>query len=599
MEKQKILMLEDNNSDAELIKEELIVHKFDFTSELVETEKDFIAAIHGFKPDIILSDYNLPQFTGFEALKIAKKLVPDIPFIMITGSLSEETAADSIKRGAWDYILKENLTRLTSAIENALKLKEEKDKNKQAEKTLKASEERYRVLFETAKDSIFITDESGKFLDVNQAACKSLGYSKEELLKMRNQDLDYETTGYEAFKKIRNGLKEDITFEVNQIRKDGNLLPVEISGNSYFIEDKTLFIAIARDFSYRKQAEEKEKEHHKNIELLSKTAMQFVDFPHDKDIYTFIGEQLQELIVKDSYVIVNSTDTESKTLITRAIIGIGKLSEKVASLIGKNPTGMTYNVEDEDLVYLSDGKLHLYEEGLYGISLKTIPKTVCKSIEKLLNIKSIFTIGLIKDNKLFGTLSILLKEDTGELKNKQLIETFIKQASIAVQKKQAEDALKESNENYQQVISNITAVVWKADIGENGAFENTYFSPVLDELLELPAGTMKNDWDKYFGYIKPEYLERVNNAFREAIISPGKKIDCEYEVLKDNGQTVWVHSIGSRFEKNGKMYVFGSTSDITERKKAEKKINLLSNIVKQSMEGMAQVDLNGNLIFIN
>ena len=82
---------------------------------------------------------------------------------------------------------------------------------------------------------------------------------------------------------------------------------------------------------------------------------------------------------------------------------------------------------------------------------------------------------------------------------------------------QKEEALKESNENFQQVVSNITTVVWKAGIGKNGAFENTYTSPVVDELLELPAGTIKNDWNKLFSYIKPEYLERVNNAFREAI----------------------------------------------------------------------------------
>ncbi|MCD4774107.1 MAG: PAS domain-containing protein [Bacteroidales bacterium] len=137
---------------------------------------------------------------------------------------------------------------------------------------------------------------------------------------------------------------------------------------------------------------------------------------------------------------------------------------------------------------------------------------------------------------------------------------------------QKEEALKLSNENFLQVVSNITTVVWKADIGKNGAFENTYSSPVLDELLELPAGTMKNDWDKYFGYIKPEYLEHVNNAFKEAIISPGKQIDCEYEVLKNNGQTAWFHSKGKCFEKNEKLHVFGSTVNITERKQAEKEL---------------------------
>ncbi|MCK4666632.1 PAS domain-containing protein [Candidatus Dependentiae bacterium] len=152
-------------------------------------------------------------------------------------------------------------------------------------------------------------------------------------------------------------------------------------------------------------------------------------------------------------------------------------------------------------------------------------------------------------------------------KNKQ--DYLLTIAVDITERKQAEAALKESNENFQQVVSNITTVVWKADIGKNGAFENTYSSPVVDKLLELPAGTIQNDWDKYFKYIKPEYIERVNNAFREAIISPGKEIDCEYEVLKDNRQTAWFQSKGRCFEKNGKLHVFGSTTDITQRKKAE------------------------------
>jgi PAS domain S-box-containing protein len=140
---------------------------------------------------------------------------------------------------------------------------------------------------------------------------------------------------------------------------------------------------IALDITERKQAEEKEKEHHKNIQLLSNTAMKFVEFPADKNIYNFIGEQLRELIGKDSYIVINAIDEEKSILTTRTVLGLGKLSDKVAGLLGKHPVGMTFNAKDEELVYhLSDGKLHLNEEGLYGMLLKTVPKTVCNSIEK-------------------------------------------------------------------------------------------------------------------------------------------------------------------------------------------------------------------------
>ncbi len=573
MKKQKILMLEDNKLDAKLIKEELTEHKFDFTSELVETKKDFITAIKDFKPNVILSDYTLPHFTGFEALEIAKKLIPDIPFIIVTGSLSEEMAADSIKRGAWDYVLKENLKRLTPAIENAFKLKEEKDKNRQTNEELKSSEERLKILFESAPDAYYLNDLKGTFIDGNKIAEEMLGYKKEELIGKNFLKLNLLPA--KELPKAMKALAKSILGEISGPdelllnRKDGSQVSVEIRTYPVKIKNKTVVLGIARDITERKRAEEKEKTHHKNIQLLSNTAMQFVEFPQDKDIYTFIGEKLKEFTGENSIIVVNSIDTERDILTNRTVLGLGKLSEKVAGLIGKHPVGMTFDAKDQTLSALSDGKLHLNEEGLYGVFFKSVPETICNSIEKLLNIKTIYGIGFAKDNELFGNAVIFLREDAGELKNKQIIETFINQASIAIQKKQAEEALIESNENFQQVVSNITTVVWKADIGKDGAFENTYTSPVVDELLELPAGTIKNDWNKYFSYVKPEYQERVNNAFGEAIKSPGKKFDCEYEVLKDNGQTAWFHSIGRCFEKNGKLHFFGSTSDITERKQAE------------------------------
>ena len=133
----KILILEDNLLDIELIKEELKSHKLKYIYKNVDTKQKFVEALHSFKPDIILSDYNLPQFTGYEALKIVKKTSPNCPFILVTGHLSEELAVDVIKKGAWDFVLKTNTLRLIPAIENALKLKNEKEKNEQINNHLK------------------------------------------------------------------------------------------------------------------------------------------------------------------------------------------------------------------------------------------------------------------------------------------------------------------------------------------------------------------------------------------------------------------------------------------------------------------------------
>jgi len=167
------------------------------------------------------------------------------------------------------------------------------------------------------------------------------------------------------------------------------------------------------------------------------------------------------------------------------------------------------------------------------------------------------------------------------------------------ERKQMEQLLKESEENFQQLVSNTTTAVWKADIGEDGTFENQYTSYVMDELLGLPVGTSTNGWDKHLSYIKPEYMERVNVAFKEAIESPGKIIDIDFEVLKDNGQKAWFNSKGRCFEKNGNLHIVGSTMDITERKLAEEKLALsekfLNSVIEQSPVSMWISDSKGTL----
>jgi len=93
--KLRVLILEDLPADAELMKDELSNSGIEYTSNWVETREDFIKELDSFEPDLILSDYSLPSFTGLEALKIARKRFPVLPFIIVTGSINEETAVRS------------------------------------------------------------------------------------------------------------------------------------------------------------------------------------------------------------------------------------------------------------------------------------------------------------------------------------------------------------------------------------------------------------------------------------------------------------------------------------------------------------------------
>ena len=112
----KILLLEDSSIDAEIIKRLLLKEKLRCELRLVMDKKEFIKALAEFSPEVILSDNSMPQFSAAEALKITRQKFLHVPFILVTGTVSEEYAANIIKEGADDYILKDRLTRLPAAI---------------------------------------------------------------------------------------------------------------------------------------------------------------------------------------------------------------------------------------------------------------------------------------------------------------------------------------------------------------------------------------------------------------------------------------------------------------------------------------------------
>lgn len=142
----RILIVEDYLPDAELAAHEIRREGLAIETRVVETPEAFQEALASFRPDLILSDYRLPHFDGMAALRLAQEHAPDTPLLISTGSMNEEIAVECMKAGAWDYILKENLTRLGLAVRAALVRKAELEQKREAERSLAASERRYRRL---------------------------------------------------------------------------------------------------------------------------------------------------------------------------------------------------------------------------------------------------------------------------------------------------------------------------------------------------------------------------------------------------------------------------------------------------------------------
>lgn len=176
----RILFIEDVLADVELVVRELEKAGFDVSVDLVQDSQGFLDKLAGNSYDVVLADFNLPQWRGTEALDILKQQGRDIPFILVTGTLGDELAVDCIKQGAADYVLKDRLARLPSAVRRAL---EEKALHREQART----EQRLREVVQDLDAIVWEADaESWQFSLVSQRAENILGYPVSQWLTEPN-----------------------------------------------------------------------------------------------------------------------------------------------------------------------------------------------------------------------------------------------------------------------------------------------------------------------------------------------------------------------------------------------------------------------------
>ncbi|HEY0550768.1 MAG TPA: PAS domain S-box protein, partial [Verrucomicrobiae bacterium] len=256
----RILSLEDVAYDVELLERELKKAAIEYELLRVETKEQFLKALTDFRPEIILADYSLPQFSALEALKLLQQQKSMVPVILVTGSHSEEAAVECMKEGAEDYILKASLTRLPSALQNTLRKKEAERNKEAAEQALKQREAQYRLITENTRDLICLLDAQNKFLYASPSFELVLGYPPDQLIGtdyfqlVHPDDAARARTALEQARRQR----QQRTVELRHRHREGKWvlfesaasLPAETDGKPRRV------VMVSRDITERERAEQ-------------------------------------------------------------------------------------------------------------------------------------------------------------------------------------------------------------------------------------------------------------------------------------------------------------------------------------------------------
>lgn len=431
---------------------------------------------------------------------------------------------------------------------------------------LRASEERYRSLVETMNDGFGIQDKKGNITYVNERFCEMLGYSRREIVGHHaNEFLDEFNSRIMAGKiASREQDRESEAYDLVWLRKNGEKLHTIISP-SVLLDDKGDYVgsfAVITDITERKRAQERERQYTNILEFLSQAAMGFVSLPASSDIHKFIGENLKAL-AEDAIVVVVSFDSDSNSFTVRSVIGIGEKLKSLIELLGTDPVNMRFPVTSQVTKVLKDGALEKYpSKDLTELTRGKIPVSLSKAIIKLLNLGDIYVKGIVAGGELLGAAVIVTLEHKG-LENQGTIDIFLNQASTALKRKLAEEALRESEERYRTFTEQ--ALVGVYIYGEDDKFQ--YVNPAMEEIFGYTRDELLslNPWDLV---LKEDYEGPLRE--RDEARARGEEVPPSYEmrIYRKNGEIAVLEVKAHEISYGGKPSTLGNCIDVTERKRA-------------------------------
>jgi len=513
-----------------------------------ETAIDALRLLEKQSYDAIVSDYLMPDMDGIAFLRALRERGDSTPFIIFTGKGREEVVIEAFEAGADFYIQKggdpkSQFAGLERKVRKAVDLH-------RAERATRESEEKYRTLIDRASQMLFLHDQHGALIDVNQKAIESTGYSREELLSMNVADIDPDVDKRNDKRWIWEGspLLEERIFETRHRRKDGSIYPAEVHATRVTIAGEPCILALATDSTRRKEKD---------------AAVQ-----ESEEMFRGIFENLQDIYYR--------TDADGKvTMLSPSAAGIFGY-DSTDEVIGKPASDFwIYPEERKEILrrITEEGGVQDYEVTLKRADGHPLPVSVsCHQIYDRL-----------------GTA-------TGN-------EGIIRDIS---ERKQAEEKLRESEEKYRLIADNTADNIWIFDMD----FRLRYISP---SVLTMKGFTVEESLaqtveEKLTPASYAALLDRFNEEMeREAsgTADPDRTVSFETEEYCRDGRTILVENSTRllRDEEGRPVEILGVSRDITKRKEMERalksQLDLIEGLFESLPLGVIIIDTDGTILRMN
>ena len=551
----RILLLEDSPTDAELVKRLLLKESRAFDIHLSANKESFLEELEIFNPDLILADNALPGFNATEALQLVNRRMQHIPFILVTGTVSEEFAAEIIKQGADDYILKDRMARLPMAIDAALTKRNLEKQKAEALQHLVQSEENLKAIFENTSEGFIFVDTEGIVKVFNNRSQESIIFIRQEKLrvgasvyeliepervaffrKVMDRVLEGNVVQYDRSFTLKDGQVEWISFTFNPVRRDNVINGLCITG---------------RNITAKKLAEQQKEFDRNNLHAL---------INNTRDLMWSVDRQLR-------LVTSNQAFNELVQMMT------GRLPEP-----GKNI--LEYGINDDQ----QESFRKYYERVFAG-----------ESFSEMIHVAS--------PQEFWAALSFYPIYES-----KEVVGAAAFSKNITEQKK-AEEEIRKSHERYDAVAKATSDAIWDHD------FETGRTFIMGTGYRQLFGYDIVNDFSEPLFWENRLHHKDKARVLRELAIALADpnciQSGSEYRFKKLDDSWAYVNDRFFIIRENGvPVRMLGAKQDITKRKEAEEDLRRnflekrelaerMASILNTLPANIALLDINGILVEVN